>query len=209
MLKYVLYAAACIILICLIAGGIHLCKNYFKNKKEMEKYSEKTEIAKSPGKVLVVYYSLSGNTKKIAEIIKEKTDADIYEIKTKEKMPSGPKLYMASKKQIKDGKYPELAGDMPDFASYDLIFVGAPIWWYTAATPVLSFLEQADFKGKRVAPFSTQGSNIGTYIEDFKAKAKNAVIIKDEKFNNLSEKYDSAVDNKIAAWINNITGQGQ
>lgn len=205
MAKYIVYVALGIAVICIAAGGIHLCRVYFKNKKEMSKYTgAEIKVAKDFGKVLIVYYSMSGNTRDIAQRIQKKTNADIYEIKTKEPIKKGAKLYMDIKKQIKSAEYPQLQTDFPDFTSYDIIFVGAPVWWYTAATPALSFLEQADFQGKKVVPFSTQGSNVGTFEEDFKAKTKNADILKYEKFNNISKKYDSAVDNKIAVWLNNL-----
>ncbi|MDR1696383.1 MAG: hypothetical protein LBR69_07150 [Endomicrobium sp.] len=205
MLKYALYAVLFLVLAALAAAGFHNTRVHFKNKKEMSRY-EGAQIAvqKDLGKVLVVYYSLSGKTKDIAERIKAKTNADIYEIKTKEPMPSGRALYMGVRKQIKTKKYPEIETNFPDFENYDLIFAGSPVWWYTAATPVLAFLEQADFKGKKVVPFSTQGSNEGTFEKDFKANAKNAVTASYQKFNNISPKYNSAVDNKIAEWINGL-----
>jgi hypothetical protein len=65
---------------------------------------------------------------------------------------------------------------MPDMDGFDVVFVGSPIWWYTAATPVKAFLEKTDFKGRRVVHFSTQGSNVGTFLEDFTAMAKNANV---------------------------------
>ncbi|MCL2144084.1 MAG: flavodoxin [Endomicrobia bacterium] len=203
MIKYIVYGILAVIIIVLIIGGIHLCRVYFKNKKEMSPYMGKhIEAGNDFGKVLVVYYSLSGNTRAIAEKIAEKTGADVYEIKTKEAFPAGPKMYMEVKKQLKTGKYPALHDEeLPDFESYDIIFVGAPVWWYTAATPALAFLEQADFCGKKVVPFSTQGSNPGTFVKDFKEKARNAVILEERLFNNLSKKYDEAVDNKISAWL--------
>ena len=93
---------------------------------------------------------------------------------------------------------------MPDFSKYDTVFVGGPVWWYTMSTPMYSFLQQANFAGKKVVPFSTQGSNYGTYFEDFAKMAKNAKLQKEASFNNMPEKYNSAVDNKIAEWLNSL-----
>ncbi|MDD4166786.1 MAG: flavodoxin [Endomicrobiaceae bacterium] len=205
MLKYVIYIIVAAVVISLVLGTIHLIRVKLKNKKEMSGYGgAKIEVTKNFGKVLIVYYSKSGNTRDIAERIKAKTNADIYEIKITEEMPSGPKFYMNMKKQLKTGKYPEIEKNLPNFEKYDLIFVGAPVWWYTVATPVLSFLEIADFKEKQVVPFSTQGSNYGTFFEDFAAKAKNARILKGADFNNLHGKYGDALDNKIAVWLNGL-----
>ena len=94
---------------------------------------------------------------------------------------------------------------MPDIGGYDVVFVGSPIWWYTAATPVMAFLEKIDFKGRTVVPFSTQGSNVGTFLEDFVKMAKNARVTDYRSFNNMGKEYDKAVDNKISVWLNGLT----
>ena len=204
MLKYVVYLLAVIIIISAASGIFHLYRVSAKNKKEMAQYAGLSdEVHKNFGKTLVIYYSLTGNTKEIAEKIKNKTKADLYEIKTAEPLPTGPKLHLAVREQLKTQKYPALE-NIPDVSAYDTIFIGAPVWWYTAATPVLSLLDQVDFQGKKVVPFSTQGSNAGTFLEDFKAKIKNAVVLEYASFNNIGKEYDQAVNAKIAAWLNNL-----
>lgn len=79
-------------------------------------------------------------------------------------------LYYRVWKQLKDNQLPQLAGTMPDFSRYDLIVFGTPVWMYTMATPVQSFLQKADFSGRPVAVFTTQGSNPGTTFADFKRR---------------------------------------
>ncbi len=205
MLKYILYLIVIFIVGGLISGGIHLYRVAQKNKKEMAQYQGDEAIAVKPlGKVLVVYYSLSGHTRDIAEIIRNKTGADIYEIKTAEPIKQNPLMYLKIRKQLKEQKYPQLAGPLPDFSAYDMVFVGAPVWWYTIATPGLSFLQQADFQGKKVVPFSTQGSNYGSFFEDFTQRAKNAKLLTSADFNNLPAEYDQAVENKISRWLNSL-----
>lgn len=205
MLKYVIYALLAVITIIIIAGGIHLWRVAQKNKQEMSRYQgAPVTVKQSFGKTLVIYYSLSGHTKEIAEKIRTLTNADIYEIKTAEKIDTVPWFYLKIKQQLKTGNFPRLAGDLPDFSSYDLIFFGAPVWWYTIATPAQSFLKQADFKNKEVAPFSTQGSNCGTFTSDFGKLAQKTRILPFAAFNNLPEKYNAAVDNKIATWLNSL-----
>ena len=105
---------------------------------------------------------------------------------------------------MKKGNYPELQGDLPNMEAYDVIFVGSPVWWYTAATPTLAFLEKADFRGRKIIPFSTQGSNAGTFLEDFTKMAKNADVSNYQSFNNIGKEYDKAVDNKISVWLNSV-----
>ena len=205
-MKYVLYTILVIVLIIGIGSLIHLYKVSSRNKTEMAKYSNEAKLTASLGKTLVIYYSLTGKTKDIATQIQSLTNADVYEIKPKEEIKSGPSIYITSKKQISSGNYPEIINDFPNANEYDTIFVGSPIWWYTAAPVVLEFLKEFDFQNKNVVPFSTQGSNYGTYFKDFKTKAKNANILKGESFNNMDSKYNEQVKNKIIEWLNGLAG---
>ncbi|MDR0447093.1 MAG: NAD(P)H-dependent oxidoreductase [Treponema sp.] len=206
MLKIILFLVLALVLITGAAGGFHLYRVKVRNTREMEQYSgDDVVMNRNLGRVLVVYYSLSGRTRDIAERIKAKTGADIYEIKTAEEIKAGPALYLKSKSDLKKGSYPELQGTIPDMGGYDVVFVGSPIWWYTAATPVMAFLEKVDFKGRKVVPFSTQGSNAGTFLKDFERMAVNANLTGYQSFNNIGKEYDRAVNNKISAWLNSLT----
>ncbi|MBO4643285.1 MAG: flavodoxin [Alphaproteobacteria bacterium] len=203
-MKFVLEIILALIIIGGIIGALHFYRVSMKNKKEMAQYENKSvEVTNNLGKVLVVYYSLTGHTKDIAEKIALQTKADLFEIKTKEPYPTGAKLYTTSKKEIKNKQYPAVEA-LPDIAGYDVVFVGAPVWWYTMAPPLFSVLKQLDFQGKKIVPFSTQGSNTGTFFEDFATTAKNANILKNASFNNMSKKYDREVEAKIADWINGL-----
>ena len=203
-MKYVLYTILVIVLIIGIGTLIHLYKVSNRNKAEMAKYSNNIALTANLGKTLIIYYSLTGKTKDIAQQIQSLTNGTLYEIKPKEEIKQGASLYLTSKKQISSGDYPEIVNDFPDITEYDTIFVGSPIWWYTAAPVVLEFLKEFDFQNKNIVPFSTQGSNYGTYFEDFKAKAKNANILKGESFNNMDVKYNEQVKNKIVEWLNSL-----
>ena len=205
MLKYVLYSVIAIALLAGSVGGFHLYRVSVRNTEEMAQYSgDDVAVNKNFGKALVVYYSLSGSTRDIAERIQAKTSADIYETKTAEEIKTGISLYFTSRSDLKKGIYPELKGNMPDMDGYDVVFVGSPVWWYTAATPIMAFLEKTDFKGRKVVPFSTQGSNAGTFLEDFIKMAKNANVTDYRSFNNMGKEYDKAVDNKISVWLNGL-----
>ena len=204
MLKIVLYIVCFGILIAIGTGFYHLQKVKAKNKAEMDNFAKDIPLRANLGKVLVVYYSLSGHTKDIAKQIAEKTKADLYEIETVEKY-SSPSVYMKSKQELTSKNYPELKNDvLPDISSYDTIFVGGPVWWYTMAPALYSFLSKVDFANKSVVPFSTQGSNFGSFFKDFNDTAKNANILPSENFNNIEEKYKPQVSNKINAWLNKI-----
>lgn len=204
MLKVVLYT---VILATIIIGGVsfyHLHNVAAKNKTEMANYNTEIKLNANLGRVLVVYYSLTGHTKDIATQIAQKTNADIFEIKTIETY-SSPSVYMKSKKELTTKNYPEIQKDsLPNVADYDTIFVGGPVWWYTMAPAIYSYLQATDFRGTRVVPFSTQGSNFGSFFKDFAAQAKNAELLTGENFNNVDEKYRNQVSNKINAWLNTL-----
>ncbi|MBQ4400153.1 MAG: hypothetical protein II830_02515 [Alphaproteobacteria bacterium] len=198
---YLIIAAA--VIIC-GASWYHLQKVSAKNKKELANFENKVEFHADLGKVLVVYYSLTGHTKDIAAQIAAKTNADLFEIKTKE-IYSSPSVYMKSKQELTNKQYPEIITDgMPNIAEYNTIFVGGPVWWYTMAPALYSYLQITDFGSKRVVPFSTQGSNFGSFFKDFAAMAKNAQILPSENFNNVDKKYANQVANKINSWLNKL-----
>lgn len=109
-------------------------------------------------KILVVYYSYSGNTKEVAEAIRQKTGGDIFEIKAEGTYPDAYRpMTEQAKKEIQDGFRPELTTSVADMAQYDVIFVGSPNWWGTITPQVSSFLEAYDLSGKKVIPFITHG----------------------------------------------------
>ena len=107
---------------------------------------------------LVVYYSHSGNTGRIAQLIAEATGGDILEIKPKDPYPSAYRAVVAqAKKEILEGYHPPIGPLELDMGGYDMIFVGSPNWWSTLAPPIATFLTQSDLSGKVIAPFCTHG----------------------------------------------------
>ena len=109
-------------------------------------------------KVLVLYYSQSSNTESVAQQIASRLDADIEKI-----VPSVP--YDGSYQETIERGRQELDGEVPgiepissDISSYDVIFLGYPIWFGTYVNPIRALLEQEDFAGKKVVPFCTFGS---------------------------------------------------
>ena len=128
------------------------------------------EAAKAPApgghKVLVTYFSWSGNTRKVAEAIKAQTGGDLFEIKAQSPYPTD---YHActdqAKKELKEKARPAVAGRPDKLEQYDVIFVGYPIWWGDAPMVVYTFLEGSQLDGKTIVPFATSGgSDIATSI---------------------------------------------
>lgn len=138
------------------------------------------ESAASP-KVLIAYYSYSGNTKKVAEAIHETTGGDMFEIKTDGSYPSEYRaMTQQAKKEIQDGYRPKLTTNITDIAQYDVIFLGSPNWWGTITPQVSSFLETYNLAGKKVIPFITHGSGgVQNTIADMTAQCKGCQVIQD------------------------------
>ena len=132
------------------------------------------------GKMLVVYYSWSGNTREVARQIQKATGADLFEIVPATPYPGGYRAVVEqAKKEIKAGVHPELKTNLASVAEYDVIFVGSPNWWSTIAPPVATFLASHDLAGKTVAPFMTHGGGgQGHSVRDIQQLCPGAVVRK-------------------------------
>lgn len=103
---------------------------------------------------LVIFYSLEGNTKRIAEVLAKELHADLLELKTKKVYPSsGFKKYVWGGKSVMFREQPALANEAIDLAPYNRVVIGTPIWAGTYAAPYQTFLKQYRFSGKQVAFF--------------------------------------------------------
>lgn len=118
------------------------------------------------GKTLVVYYSASGNTERVAKDIAEAAGADLFEIVPTEVYTSddldwtNPDSRVSREhddESLRD--VPLTTTEVPDWDSYDTVFIGYPIWWGIAAWPVDTFVKNNDFTGKIVIPFATSSSS--------------------------------------------------
>lgn len=115
-------------------------------------------------KILVAYFSWSGNTRKVANQIHEKIGGDIFEIKTVEQYPTDHQsASQVAKKELDENVRPKLINEVNNMADYDVIMIGYPIWWYTAPMAIDTFLESYDLSGKIIIPFCTSG---GSGIEE-------------------------------------------
>ena len=123
---------------------------------------------------LVIYFSRTGNTEKIAEYLIELTDADSYVIEAAVPYSDADIKYQddncrANKEQNDKSVRPEIANPIESIESYDTIFLGYPIWWGQEPRIIDTFLERYDFSDKTVIPFCTSGSSgIGTSEKNIK-----------------------------------------
>ena len=148
---------------------------------------------KSKGKVLVAYFSATGTTEGVARQLAEATGGDLYKIQPVQPYTEADldwrNKQSRSSLEMKDRKSrPAIEGKQKDWAKYDIVFVGFPIWWNTCPTIINTFMESYDFKGKTVIPFATSGgSSIKQSCEDLKA-AYPAIQWKEGKLLNRPSK---------------------
>ena len=128
--------------------------------------AQKTEAMK--GKTLVVYFSATGNTERVAKMIATAAQADLYKIQPAKGYTSADLDWhnksSRSSVEMNDAKArPELSGSVSNWADYTTVYLGYPIWWDQAPRIINSFIESYDFSGKVVIPFATSGSSSITH----------------------------------------------
>ena len=125
-------------------------------------------------KKLVAYFSASGVTAKVADMLADAVGADIHEIRPKNPYTKADLNWLNKKSrssvEMNNKTFrPEIAESNVQIAEYDVIFLGFPIWWYVAPTIINTFLESADFSGKKIILFATSGgSKFGKTVEELK-----------------------------------------
>ncbi|STO01203.1 flavodoxin [[Eubacterium] infirmum] len=129
-------------------------------------------------KPLIVYYSYSGITRRLAEDIALITDGNLRELKPQKPYSfSYNTAVKEARAEIEKGYCPPLLQGAEPIEDTDVIFVGSPNWLKTFAPPVLSFLRSVDLSGKTIIPFCTHGGGgFGRMIEDYKRECKNSII---------------------------------
>lgn len=159
-------------------------------------------------KMLIVYYSWSnGNTKRIAEMLQKKTDADIARIDTVEPYKgSYNDVVNRGQKEVNSGYKPQIQKLNVRLDDYDVIAIGTPTWWYTMAPAVRTFIEENDLKGKTVIPFMTNGGWTGHVLKDMADACKGAKICHEMEIKFSSDGGDmlETPQKVIDTWISGI-----
>ena len=152
-------------------------------------------------RIAIIYFSATGTTKKVAEYIKDVTGGDLIEIEPKEKYTDDDLNYnnsnsRSTKEQNDSSARPEISNTI-ETDSYDVIYLGYPIWWGDAPRIILTFLDNHDLSGKTVIPFCTSGSSgISTSVNYFKNNYKNV--------NWLEGKRLSTSQSEVEKWISSL-----
>lgn len=156
-------------------------------------------------KTLIAYYSQSGQTKRMAEMLAEKLGADLYEI-VPDRTYNGDmwKAWDEAQAERRKNKYPALKGTLPDISVYDTILIGTGIWGYTMANPVTSFIRQMDFTGKKMSAFWTFYDHGEKVDDDMRDTLKDADYVKGLPLPRSLTSSKERTSNAMDRWIRTL-----
>lgn len=153
--------------------------------------------------ILIAYFSHSGNTRILATQIKNIIEVDIFEIKPEKTYPNEYNACVKQAKQELDSDdRPKLKTKVDNIKSYDIIFIGYPMWWYTIPMPVATFLSEYDFSGKTIIPFCThEGSGLSHSINFIKKLCPKSIVM-----DGIAIKGSNVKDahNEVSQWLRKL-----
>ena len=153
--------------------------------------------------ILILYFSISGNTEAVANFIHDEVGGDIVKLETQETYPDdyNDLLDVAQEEQSENAR-PELSTTIDNLDDYDTIFLGYPIWWGDMPMAIYSFLDNYDLFGKTIAPFVTSGgSGLSGTPSNIKNEEPNANVVEGLSI------YDSdarSSRNEVVDWLNGL-----
>jgi flavodoxin len=154
-------------------------------------------------KILVAYFSHSGNTREIANQIHKSVGGDIFEVQAVKPYPNDYDAVVKQAKQELESDYkPALKTKIENIVSYDLVFIGYPNWCSTIPAPVKTFLLEYDFSGKTIVPFCThEGSGLGRSATDISKLCPKSTVLDGVAIRGREVK---TAQNKVSEWLGKI-----
>jgi flavodoxin len=153
--------------------------------------------------ILIVYFSRSGNTRRIANLIHQEVGGTVHEIRPEVPYPkSYDAVVEQAGKEIQAGYKPALQSRVDQIDAYDTIFVGSPNWWSTIAPPVAAFLSEYDLSGKTIVPFCTHGGGgLGRIGRDIAKLCPHSTILSSFEVDGGGTGNAQA---KVTAWLKKV-----
>ena len=150
-------------------------------------------------KVLVAYFSWGGTTRRMAETIEAVTEGDIFEIEPVVPYPTSytPCTEVALEEKNNNAR-PEIKSRVENWADYDIVFIGCPVWWWTTPMIIHTFAESYDFEGKTVVPFCT-------YAETYRDETLQAIVDMTPDAEHLEGLGTKGSTGGVEAWVNRIS----
>ena len=168
-----------------------------------EPAERETSTAGDSSSVLIAYFSWSGNTEQVAQIIQQETGGDLFEIAPAAAYTDDyNELLDIAQQEQSDNARPELAGQVENWEQYDTVFVGYPNWWSDAPMAVYTFVESYDWDGKTLVPFNTSASGgFGRSLSGLEKSASGAVILEGISF---TERTLGDAQSEVTAWLDSL-----
>jgi flavodoxin len=154
-------------------------------------------------KILIAYFSHSGNTREIASQIQKITGGGVFEIQTVKPYPDDyDAVVERAKRELESGYTPVLKTKVENPDLYDVIFIGYPSWWSTIPAPVKAFLSECDFSGKDIVPFCThEGSAMGRSVADILKLCPKVKVLEGLAVRGSTVK---TAQKKVSEWLSKI-----
>jgi flavodoxin len=195
-----------ILIISLVACGAsnNMQENYNENNSPTGDTGSNTVSEEmDTAKILVAFFSYSGNTRTVANQIQKQVGGDLFEIETTYQYPTDYNEVLDQAQEEKNSNArPELNNDVENMADYDIVFIGYSNWSYDMPMAVYSFLDVYDLSGKTVIPFSTHGSSgLSNTINSIKSAEPDAKVL--DGFGIRDSNVDNANDD-IDEWLKDI-----
>lgn len=133
--------------------------NIYTGKRPLFKLNGGGSELWKDSKILIAYFSMTGNTREAAKMLQKETGGDLYEIRPTKAYPTDPEeLSMYVMRESAGDERPGIVQDIPDISKYDIICIGFPIWHGREPMIIRTFVDSVDLKGKTIAPFCTSNS---------------------------------------------------
>lgn len=214
-----------VLLSALLALSLAACGNDDHSAAENAPQAAQDEIQVGDGNILIAYFSVMetagvdtvagasrmavngealGNNQYIAQLIQKETGGDLFSIETARKYPTthDPLLEFAYEEKASDAR-PQLAARIENPDDYDVIFLGFPIWNADLPMPLYTFLEEYDFSGKTIIPFTTHGgSGFSGTLQTISELQPNAMIVTDGL--SISRNDVAKAESEVTSWVEHL-----
>ena len=204
------------IIICLIALvvaqglGAVIIKNINTEENQTldstitDEQGKEAKLNLNSDKILVIYFSETGNTQKLAKLISDKVGGDFIRIETEKVYPTDyNELVDDAKKEKENDDRPKLKTLNINLDDYDTIFIGYPIWWYQMPMAMYTFFDNYDFANKTIIPFNThEGSGSSGTYEDIQKLEPKAKVLEGLPIRGGDMVSDQS--SKVDSWLNKL-----
>ena len=205
--KYIFFIIIILVVIIGIVAGLKINQNKSANSEIIESKDDNIQNSEKElsgnEKILIAYFSYTGNTEKLANKIHSKVGGDIIKIETVTPYSNNYDEVVDQVQKDQQNNYkPEIKTKIENIEDYDIIILGSPVWWYKIANPVATFISENDLKDKTIIPFVTHGGyGAGQTLNQIKELAPDSKVLSELSIEGKS--VDNS-DGQLENWLQNV-----